>query len=298
MSSQFNSTDSAGEGETPSLTTWAPPGHFYSPIVDPTDAVVAQTLAGFDQTRLAPDDSLCIDEAAMLNHLVTLAPLCADIPFPPSKTDDARYYFENPAFSYGDGTIYFAMIRWLRPRRIIEVGAGFSSCLAMDTNDRFFDALIELTFIDPFPEILLGLLDDQDPYRQCILPSRIQDTSIEVFERLQANDILFIDSSHVSKLGSDVNDYMFRILPRLKAGVVIHIHDIPYPFEYGPAWIVDENRSWNEAYLLRSFLQYNPRFRIIYFNHLVKRLYAANLAKRIPICLKNCGASIWLRKQE
>lgn len=133
-------------------STWVPPGHFYSPIVDPEDPIVVRTLASFGTDSLPCNDDLCMDEPGMLALLETLSPLCADIPFPDTQSDKYRYYFKNPAFSYGDASVYFGMIRWLQPRRIIEVGCGFSSCLAMDTNDLFFDRSMSLTFIEPFPE--------------------------------------------------------------------------------------------------------------------------------------------------
>ena len=90
---------------------------------------------------------------------------------------------------------------------------------------------------------------------------------------------------------------MFRILPRLRAGVCVHIHDIPYPFEYPAAWITGENRSWNEVYLLRAFLQYNRSWQIIYWNHFVLRKMLDELRAAMPVCLRNGGASIWLQKQ-
>jgi hypothetical protein len=93
-----------------------------------------------------------------------------------------------------------------------------------------------------------------------------------------------------------VNDYLFRILPALRAGVIIHIHDIFYPFEYPPKWIVNENRSWNEAYVVRAFLQYNPAFRIFYFNHYMYRRFSALIKEAMPLILKNPGGGLWLQK--
>ena len=94
----------------------------------------------------------------------------------------------------------------------------------------------------------------------------LQSVGVEVFEELGRGDILFIDSTHVSKLGSDVNYLFFEILPRLRSGVRVHIHDVFFPFEYPPKWIA-KGIAWNENYLLRGFLQYNDKFRIVLFNH-------------------------------
>ncbi len=89
---------------------------------------------------------------------------------------------------------------------------------------------------------------------------------------------------------------MFDILPILKPGMLIHIHDIAYPFEYQPDWITRENRSWNEAYLVRAFLQFNSAFKIVFFNHYTKRTCEAELRKYLPLFLNNCGGSLWIRR--
>jgi len=192
--------------------------------------------------------------------------------------------------------VLFCMMLDLRPKRLVEVGGGHSSCAAMDTSDRFLEGSVDFTFIEPFPSTLLSLLDPDDRYRECIVATPVQQVPLETFARLEANDIFFVDSSHVTKMGSDVNDCFFRILPALRPGVVIHFHDVFYPFEYPPDSIGKVQLSWNEAYLLHAFLQYNDRYQVIYFNHLVNRRFAGALKERMPLCLRNCGGSIWLRK--
>jgi hypothetical protein len=111
---------------------------------------------------------------------------------------------------------------------------------------------------------------------------------------LKANDILFIDSTHVSKTNSDVNYLFFEILPRLQTGVLVHIHDIFFPFDYPREWIL-EGRSWNEAYLLRAFLQYNPRFEIVLFNDYLQTLHWDSFARLLPRFSKDGGGSVWLQ---
>ncbi len=109
------------------------------------------------------------------------------------------------------------------------------------------------------------------------------------------NDILFIDSSHVSKTGSDVNHLLFKILPLLNDGVMIHFHDIFFPFEY-PQWWAFEGRAWNEAYLLHAFLAHNRAYQIEFFNTYVIDRYRERIAAEFPLFLKNEGGSLWLRK--
>ncbi len=272
-------------------------GHFYTPFVDPKDPQVARVCRGFATSELPRGEDFALDENLIFETLVRLSGHYGKVPFPETRKDGFRYHFLNPSYSYGDAVVLFSMLLELRPKRVIEVGSGYSSSAAMDTNDRFLDGSVEFTFIEPFPEYLLSLLDPADRYRKSIVRSALQEVPLETFSRLEANDILFIDSSHVSKTASDVNDCLFRILPALRPGVVIHFHDIFYPFEYPPEWIVKERRSWNEAYLLRAFLQYNQRYEVIYFNDFAYRRFRGALAERMPLCLKNVGGGLWLRKR-
>ena len=254
-------------------------------------------MAVYPTSELPQQEDLRLDIKEIMVTFANIAKFYGDLPFSEHTKVGMRYFYENPAFSYGDAIALFGIMRTFGPRRIVEIGSGYSSCLIMDTNDLFFDRKINLLFIDPYPELLQKLLGtDDDFYRAQIRKEALQDVSIELFLELRKGDILFIDSSHVSKLGSDVNDYLFRILPALEPGVVIHIHDIPYPFEYPPDWVLRENRSWNEAYILRAFLQYNYKFKIIYFNHFVYRHFEDQVKIHIPLCLRNCGASLWLQK--
>ena len=106
----------------------------------------------------------------------------------------------------------------------------------------------------------------------------------------------FVDSTHVGKIGSDVNYLFNEILPSLQPGVVVHVHDIFYPFEYPRYWI-EEGRAWNEAYMLRCFLQYNSAFNILLWNHFLAQFHSAYFQEHMPLCLANTGASIWLRRR-
>jgi hypothetical protein len=116
-----------------------------------------------------------------------------------------------------------------------------------------------------------------------------------MFERLDAGDMLFIDSSHVAKAGSDVNFLVFEVLPRLAPGVLVHFHDIWYPFEYPRQWL-DEGRAWNESYLIRAFLMFNPAFKIVLYNAYVTRFHQDYLAGAMPLYLKDTGGSLWLQR--
>ena len=118
-------------------------------------------------------------------------------------------------------------------------------------------------------------------------------------DQLAANDILFIDSSHVSKAGSDVNHILFELLPRLAPGVFVHFHDVLYPFEYPREWF-ELGISWNEPYILRAFLQYNTQFPIRFWNDFMMKFHAEAIQKLMPLCADppafGVGGSLWLQR--
>jgi hypothetical protein len=132
-----------------------------------------------------------------------------------------------------------------------------------------------------------------------VITKKIQDTDPALFSKLEAGDFLLIDTSHVSKSGSDVNHIYFNILPYLKKGVLIHIHDIFFPFEYPEKWVVTEKRSWNEIFILRAFLAFNNSFQMLFFNDYIQKKETVWLEKHMPIFLKRtntfCGG-IWIQK--
>ena len=273
---------------------FVPPGHFYSPIpalddIRGNEGSIFGNVSG--QIR-----GINLREAEQLQLLGSLKKYYDELPFRAQKTPDLRYFFEAPNYSYSDAIFLYCMIRHAMPGRIIEVGSGYSSCVMLDTSDLFFNGNIVTTFIDPYPELLLSQINENDRDRIRIIGSRIQDVDLAEFESLEAGDILFIDSTHVSKVYSDVNLLFFEILPRVNEGVFIHFHDIFYPFEYPREWIY-EGRAWNEAYLLRAFLQYNSSFRIVLMNTFLERFHRDFFVQAMPLCLKNPGGSIWIRKE-
>jgi hypothetical protein len=268
-----------------------PPGHYYSPLVDIGDP---GTLRILRERLSAPlPAGVHIDVDAMRETLQRLARHHASFPFPRDQQETLRFYYGNPYFGCHDASVYFSMLLEYRPRRVVEIGSGFSTRLLLDTNERFFHNEMDITAIDPSPS---QSVDPRSSPHTDFLKCRVQDAPLGLFDQLAANDILFVDSSHVSKTGSDVNFYVFEILPRLKAGVLVHIHDILYPFEYLAEWVVEDKRSWNEAYLIRAFLQYNTAFEILYWNNFVYHFLGSYLRTLMPLCLANEGGSLWLRR--
>lgn len=273
---------------------FVPPGHFYSPIPD-LDEIAAREEEIFGAM---PESITAVDLHGdeQLDLLKRLSAFYHELPFAPEPTEGLRYHYENPAYSYSDAIMLYSMLRHLQPRRIIEIGSGYSSCVMLDTNERFFDGSIDMTFIEPRPELLRGLMKSDDYERVRIIDSPVQAVAPETFDVLGENDILFVDSTHVSKVGSDVNQIFFEVLPRLNKGVHIHFHDIAYPFEYPKRWVF-AGRAWNEVYLLRSFLSFNSDFRVLLMNTFLHQFHPDFFDRHMPLCTENPGGSIWMRKE-
>jgi predicted O-methyltransferase YrrM len=270
------------------------PGHYTSPIPS-LDAVRRDGARIFDRSlRELPGIDLNVD--GQLRLLDELKRFYAELPFKDEATDQARYSFNNGSYSYSDAIFLYGMIRFARPKRIIEVGSGFSSFAMLDTNERFFGGQIRLTCIEPYSDSLRSRLTGPDLRTVEILGVRVEDVDLARFAQLEAGDILFVDSSHVSKVGSDVNQIVFEILPRLARGVLIHFHDVFYPFEYPREWIETKGYYWNEAYLLRAFLQFNGAFKIRIWSEFLGRFHADALRDAMPLCMKNTGGSLWLER--
>jgi predicted O-methyltransferase YrrM len=272
---------------------FVPAGHFYSPI--PSFEAIKDDESRIFARVSREINGVDLNEAGQLELLKAFVDYYEDMPFEAEKREGLRFYYENPAYSYSDAILLHCMLRYLQPKRVIEIGSGFSSCMILDTNERFFNDSISSTFIEPYPELLMSLLKGQDRDKIRLIPARLQDVDPGEFEALRANDVLFIDSTHVSKIDSDVNRIFFEILPRLSAGVFVHFHDIFFPFEYPKEWVF-EGRAWNEAYLLRAFLQFNRDFRVVLMNTYMNRYHRSFFEKYLPLCLKNTGGSIWICK--
>jgi predicted O-methyltransferase YrrM len=280
------------------LAEWSrfvPPGHFYSPIPDLGEVKQRET-AIFARDVEVP--AINLNVAAQLELLRSFARFHDDLPWRGSRLPGLRYYYENDWFACGDAIILCSFMRQFQPKRIIEIGSGFSSCLMLDANERFLGGATRLTFVEPFEyDRIHGLLTDSERVQVDVRKCRLQDLALEEVSALRANDILFVDSSHVAKVGSDVNWLFSRIIPLLPPGVLLHLHDIFYPFEYPQEWVLD-GRAWNEAYLLRAFLMYNSAFRIEYWCDFVATFHRDELATHLPLCLSNTGGSIWLRRTQ
>ena len=255
-----------------------PPGHFYSVFPD-LDGVRQRKKEIFGPPAEGiPGISEHIEKQLALAE--ELAPLFQDFPYRFSPGENRvrgelngkplRFVSSeaNKTFHL-DAVILQAMLRHYKPNRVVEIGSGYSSATMLDTRERFGWSQQSLTFIEPFSQdYFFPLLREEDRHSINIIEKPVWDVEDSVFESLEAGDLLFIDSSHVAKIGSDVHHYLFRILPRLKPGVIIHIHDITAYFEMASPWF-DCGWYWNEGAFLRAFLMYNRDFEIVFHTSLL-----------------------------
>jgi methyltransferase family protein len=274
-----------------------PPGHFYSPIVDPVEA--GQHISEIESRQMPETlDGIAIDRAAMRQTWQMILPMIESSPFREKASGEFRYALENPYYSWGDGNVLQAMIRHYRPQRITEIGSGWSSACICDTVHHFLNDAVELTFVEPYPKRLRDLLGNgASKLNISVLECKVQEVNLDIFERLEGGDFLIIDSSHVLRTGGDVCYELFEILPRLASGVVVQIHDIFWPFEYPREWAVNDNRSWNEIYAVRAFLTYNDRWNIVMFNSYMALVERNLVANTYPDFSKRSPGAIWLQRR-
>jgi hypothetical protein len=289
------------DGEAASVRREAayPAGHFHSPVVDTGD--VADRRA--DIWPRVPRATIGIDwnDASHRQVLTEFFPRwLGDWDYPETLDEECspgKFYTRNGQFSWLDARCLFVLLRQYRPRRMIEVGSGYSSLLSADVNRRFLGGGMNLTCIDPYPRTFLRRRVDG---LTRVLDVRVERVSLSLFETLEPGDLLFIDSSHVAKTGSDVNFLLFEVLPRLRPRVLVHVHDIHLPFEYPERWVLAENRSWNEQYLVRALLMYSTGFRVLfgcrYAFHRFPDLVATALAH--PRGTGYGGGSLWIERTD
>lgn len=268
-----------------------PAGHYYSPIPLKEDV---ETMVNDKILYTPSEDEIDLQSDFQLNILCRYKEIYKSIPFT-DKPSSCRYYYDQPWFCYFDAISLYCFLSDIKPKQIVEVGSGYSSAVILDAIENQYTDNPKIAFVEPFPERLNVILREKDRSIATIHNKKVQEVPIEIFESLEEGDLLFIDSSHVLKYGSDLHYLMFNILPRLKKGVFVHFHDIIWPFEYFDHWLL-EGRYWNEIYVLRTFLAYNTKWKIHFFNSYVTEKFESELRKDMPLALKNPGGSLYIQK--
>ena len=270
------------------------PGHYASPIpaLDEIQREINSVFATETKEDALP--GITLHTNTQLQLLDRLRCHLAAFPFPAHATRGFRYHYLNDWFQYDDAAIFYALLLEYRPKRIIEVGSGFSSAILVDTIDLTDDFIPEITLIEPSSERLRGRLQAEDDSRFQLIESLVQHADPTIFDSLEDGDFLFIDSSHVSKCGSDVNVIIHEILPRLKPGIIVHFHDIFYPFTY-PARLLYADQFWNEAYMLRAFLINNEKYSLMLWNDYLAQIHSQEYFSAFQSRPKNIAGSFWMR---
>ena len=234
------------------------PVHFYEPIPD-----VRDFEADF-WTRESELVGVDMRAEAQLALLDELAPLKAEFAALDRPEAEGRYSLRNSLYGSVDAEIFYGLLRLRRPRRVYEIGSGHSTLLAAEAlrrNEEEGAAPAELVAFEPYPN---ETLRRGFPGLTRLVEKRLQDVALETFQELEAGDVLFIDSSHVVAPGSDVCRELLEIVPRVRPGVLIHIHDIFLPLEYPERWLREERYFWTEQYLLQAFLAFNAEFSVVW----------------------------------
>jgi hypothetical protein len=265
------------------------PVHFYQPIPDTRSLSEAlwdqpSKLVGFD-----------MNDSTQLDLLRRQFPKYRDEyeQLPTEPTDKpVGFYLNNGLFGGLDAIVAYCMVRYFQPQLVVEIGSGFSSLLlgeALTKNNN-----PNLICIDPSPQ---DFLRHGFPGLDSLIEKRVQEIDFDFFSQLKSDDILFIDSSHAVKIGGDVNYLFLEVLPRLKPGVVVHIHDVFLPFDYRRDWVMEHFRFWTEQYLLQAFLTFNSEFEVLMANSYLNYYHEADLKTAFPSLRSLRGGSFWMRRR-
>jgi hypothetical protein len=250
--------------------------HYYEPFVNPQS--IRRSLR---EDRLLPGIDLNLaQQLAILQRFCYQDELMS---FPLKKPESAErtYHYHNTLYGPGDAEYLYSMIRGFKPRRVIEIGSGFSTLIttaAIRTNqvdDPEYSC--DVTCIEPYEQPWLEQLN------VTVLRKPVEQVDPAIFSSLQANDVLFIDSSHVIRPQGDVLCLYQQVLPTLNSGVFVHIHDIFTPKDYLDDWVLNDVRLWNEQYLLEVFLTFNTQFQITGALNYLAHHHREELASRCPI---------------
>ncbi len=271
------------------------PVHFYSPIPDTRELKAHPEWFAADHPMTGVDMRES-EELQLLDKLGKAWEADYKLAGGDSFGLDER---KMPSFAPANALALYALIRELRPKRMIEVGSGMStriSAAAFRDNAKAGKPGV-FTAIEPYPSAALKA--GYDGLSQLVV-TKVEDVPLERFQELGENDILFIDSSHTVRIGGDVNYLFFRILPLLKPGVIIHVHDIFFPREYLPHHFFNSGvkQIWQEQYLLHSFLMFNSEFEVLLCSSYLHFKRLQDLKNLFPWYHENrCPSSFWMRRK-
>lgn len=267
--------------------------HFYEPQFHPGDLdarfALERDLPGIDLRTASQLDFL--SQFSFQAELEKFSGSCR-----PVLDGGQTFSLDNVAFGPGDIDCYYSIIRLKKPRTLIEIGSGCSTIVALaaiEENMREDPAYrCEFISVEPYPWFHHPAVTS--------VTSKVEEVGVELFQRLGKNDILFIDSSHMIRPGGDVIFEYLNILPKVSAGVYIHIHDIFTPFNYPELWVKSMHFFWNEQYMVEALLSESGTYEIVAALHYLSRNYPEQARAALPLLNldhSKSGQSLWLLKQ-
>lgn len=257
--------------------------HYYSPLINPKKHL----KKSLREDRNLPGINFNVEEQLeLLDKFIYNEEI---LKFPLEKKNDNDFYFDNIMYSSGDAEYLYNMIRHFKPKRIIEIGSGQSTLMALNAIKKNKEEVTHYqcrhVCIEPYECDWLKDLDVE------LIRQKVEDIDMSLFRSLEENDILFIDSSHMIRPQGDVLFEFLEVLPILNSGVLVHIHDIFSPKDYLDEWIF-AHKFWNEQYLLEAFLSHNKDFRILAALNYLLHNHKEKFSEKCPIYKANKGNEI------
>ena len=265
--------------------------HYYEPLINPKKHL----KRSLREDRELPGINLNVDE--QLNLLSNFNFNNELIRFPLEKENEIEFNYNNGSYESGDAEYLYNMIRHFKPNRIIEIGSGLSTLMAQNAikknKSENPDYECNHICIEPYEMPWLKKLDI------VLVRELVEKIDVSYFEKLGKNDILFIDSSHIIRPQGDVLFEFLELLPSIKSGVLVHVHDIFTPKDYLDNWVIKDHRLWNEQYLLEAFLTSNSDFRIIGALNYLSHNYKKEFEEKCPIFARQSSVepgAFWMVK--
>jgi predicted O-methyltransferase YrrM len=263
------------------------PCNYYSTVPS-----VAEIRDSFEHCEpQAPIYTQPFDDQRLLAFLAQIEPYACEFSPPTEGSEEApaAFFWNNSQFSHSDAMTYFAIVRHRKPRRIIEIGSGFSTLVAAQALDN--NGFGEIVCIDPYPRDLLARIP-----RAHVVAKKIQELSRDEFLSLcETADILFIDSTHTVKIGSDCLFIYLHLIPALRQQMLIHAHDIFLPFGMPVEWALNHHIYWTEQYLLYALLLDNPYLSVELGTAYLQHFHKPALDRFMGGKASSSGASLWMR---
>ena len=230
--------------------------HYYEPQFDNR-----KNQIDFSQERNLPGIDWRVSDQLKMLKTLTFSGELTGILQGKTKENPLEFHLDNGSFESGDAECWYQIIRANKPKRIIEIGSGNSTLMAIKAIKKNQSEQLNYTCehicIEPYEMPWLEQMDIT------IIREKVEEIDLSFFSQLKENDILFIDSSHVIRPQGDVLFEYLELLPSLNKGVIVHIHDIFSPRNYLKSWLQDDIRFWNEQYLVEAFLSNNDSWEII-----------------------------------